>query len=161
MHLSFPTKIVCAHCLAHVPNGCEDLQTCLRQWHDSMKCMLHARLMCRSPHNQAHRIDTMHLHLNLQASAVSGLCCQQARRSGFGCSGCSGCWCLQAVIDEIVNTEYVPVRVNGPIGGDSILSQNYDHLLFVAGGVAVSVASVGVPDSMPKPLSGCSICSII
>ena len=150
-------------------------------WHDSMKCMLHARLMCRIPHNQAHRIDTMHLHLNLQASAVSGLCCQQARRSGFGCSGCSGyacsgygcsgygcsgygcsgCWCLQAVIDEIINTEYVPVRVNGPIGGDSILSQNYDHLLFVAGGVAVSVASVGVPDSMPKPLSGCSICSII
>lgn len=43
----------------------------------------------------------------------------------------------QAVINEIINKEHVAVRVNGPIGGDSILSQNYDHLLLVAGGVAV------------------------
>jgi len=68
---------------------------------------------------------------------------------------------LQAVIDEIINTEHVPVRVNGPIGGDSILSQNYDHLLFVAGGVAVSLASIGSPERMSRILSGCSICSII
>ena len=44
----------------------------------------------------------------------------------------------QAVIDEIINKEHVAVRVNGPIGGDSILSQQYDHLLLMAGGVAVS-----------------------
>lgn len=74
---------------------------------------------------------------------------------------CSGCWRLQAVIDEIINTEHVPVRVNGPIGGESILSQSYDHLLFVAGGVAVSLASVGVPDCMLSILSGCSLCSIM
>jgi len=69
--------------------------------------------------------------------------------------------CLQAVIDEIINTEHVPVRVHGPIGGESILSQSYDHLLFVAGGVAVSLASIVVPESMPEILSACSICSII
>ena len=68
---------------------------------------------------------------------------------------------MQAVIDEIINTEHVPVRVNGPIGGDSISSQNYDHLLFVAGGVAVSLASGGVPESVPRILSGRSVCSII
>ena len=68
---------------------------------------------------------------------------------------------MQAVIDEIINTEHVPVRVNGPIGGESILSQNYDHLVFVAGGVAVNLAYIVVPESMPEVLSGCSICSII
>lgn len=45
---------------------------------------------------------------------------------------------LQAVIDAIIKSEHVAVRVNGPIGGNSILSQNYDRLLFIAGGVAVS-----------------------
>ena len=45
---------------------------------------------------------------------------------------------LQAVIDKIKKSEHVAVRVNGPIGGVSILSQNYDHLLLVAGGIAVS-----------------------
>ena len=34
--------------------------------------------------------------------------------------------------------EHVPVRVNGPIGGESILAQGYDHILMIAGGVAVS-----------------------
>ncbi|KAL0045657.1 hypothetical protein WJX82_000761 [Trebouxia sp. C0006] len=73
-----------------------------------------------------------------------------------------------AVIDEIINTEYVPVRVNGPIGGDSILSQNYDHLLFVAGGVAavpllsviedmVKQRSAGGPDATLVPASVCLI----
>ncbi|KAL0041029.1 hypothetical protein WJX77_002724 [Trebouxia sp. C0004] len=58
-----------------------------------------------------------------------------------------------AVIDEIINTEHVPVRVNGPIGGDSILSQNYDHLLFVAGGVA-AVPLLSVIEDMVKQRSG-------
>ena len=35
--------------------------------------------------------------------------------------------------------EHVPVRVNGPMGGESILAQGYDHLLMIAGGVAVSM----------------------
>ena len=48
------------------------------------------------------------------------------------------CMLMQAVIDEIITKGHVPVRVNGPIGGESVLSQNYDQLLLVAGGVAVS-----------------------
>ena len=48
--------------------------------------------------------------------------------------------CLQSVIDEIIRKEHVAVRVNGPMGGESILSENYDQLLFIAGGVAVSLA---------------------
>lgn len=45
---------------------------------------------------------------------------------------------IQAVIEEIIRTEHVPVRVNGPMGGESILAQGYDHLLMIAGGIAVS-----------------------
>lgn len=47
----------------------------------------------------------------------------------------------QAVIDEVIKTEHVPVRVNGPMGGESILAQGYDHVLMIAGGVAVSFLS--------------------
>ena len=49
------------------------------------------------------------------------------------------CRVLQAVIEEIIKMEHVPVRVNGPMGGESILAQGYDHLLMIAGGVAVSM----------------------
>ena len=45
----------------------------------------------------------------------------------------------QAVLDSVINHQHVPVRVNGPVGGESILSENYDQLLLVAGGVGVSV----------------------
>ena len=46
----------------------------------------------------------------------------------------------QAVIEEIVKKEHVPVRVNGPMGGESILSENYDQLLLIAGGAGVRPA---------------------
>ena len=53
----------------------------------------------------------------------------------------------QAVIEEIIKTERVPVRVNGPIGGENILAQGYDHLLMIAGGIAVSMRNCFLPCS--------------
>lgn len=46
---------------------------------------------------------------------------------------------LQAVLNSVINHQHIPVRVNGPVGGESILSENYDQLLLVAGGVGVSL----------------------
>ena len=46
------------------------------------------------------------------------------------------------MIEEIIKTEHVPVRVNGPMGGESILAQGYDHILMIAGGVAVSIRMI-------------------
>lgn len=57
---------------------------------------------------------------------------------------------IQAVIEEIIRTEHVPVRVNGPMGGESILAQGYDHLLMIAGGVAVSTLTIA-PHPVPMP----------
>ena len=46
---------------------------------------------------------------------------------------------LQAVLNSVINHQHVPVRVNGPVGGESILSEAYDQLLLVSGGVGVSL----------------------
>lgn len=55
----------------------------------------------------------------------------------------------QAVLNSVINHQHVPVRVNGPVGGESILSENYDQLLLVAGGVGVSLNP-----AMPAPRGG-------
>ena len=49
---------------------------------------------------------------------------------------------LQAVIESLLKHGRVPVRVTGPMGHPTRLPYHYDHLLLIAGGVAVSLRNL-------------------
>ena len=51
---------------------------------------------------------------------------------------------LQAVIESLLKHGRVPVRVTGPMGHPTRLPYHYDHLLLIAGGVAISLCSLRV-----------------
>ncbi|KAL3146993.1 hypothetical protein ABBQ38_014960 [Trebouxia sp. C0009 RCD-2024] len=70
-----------------------------------------------------------------------------------------GLWST-AVIEEIIKTEHVPVRVNGPMGGESILAQGYDHLLMIAGGIAAVPLLSVIEDMVHQRQGGVNACIV-